>query len=105
MLYNIEFNMFFDTLVNNAKAGDGSLNYVYVLITNNGNPISGQRVTFNITSGAAMFGNLIQNITILTDENGKAIVSFADRDRETGIITAKLSIANIEANPRYYTFT
>jgi len=84
-------------VVTTGALSDGTAtNSVRAIITDaNGNPVSGQTVTFQIASGTATFTT---PVTVTTDINGQAIVSLVSTTAGTVAITANVNGTPITNN-------
>lgn len=84
-----ELSLALDVVSDNAQANGNAVNRVRATVTDSDThkPLSGQVVTFTVTSGSAVFDNDSATYSATTDSNGEAYASVKDETVESVIIT------------------
>jgi len=85
-----EVGLVLDVVSDNAQANGNAVNRVRATVTDSDThkPLSGQAVTFTVTSGSAVFDNDSISYSATTDSNGEAYASVKDNTVETVTLSA-----------------
>lgn len=85
-----DISLTLDVISDNAQANGNAVNRVCatVIDSDTSKPLSGQQVTFTVTSGSATFDNDSTSYTTTTDSDGNAYASVKDKKVESVTIKA-----------------